>query len=455
MSLTGIAFVLVYLAALALAVARDARFGLYTYVALIYLHPPSRWWGELLPDLRWSLVAAVVTLLATLRVPPDKTLPKWHQSTPARLLIVFTIWVWIQNLWALARPEQLDLSILFTKYLVLIYLIHRLVTTQREVGNFLLAHVIGCAYLGWLTLSAPATGRLEGVGGPGIDEANALGMFVSTGAICAGVLILAERGWRRWICVLALPLLGNTLVQSESRSATLGLVAGGLTLLFLLPKGYRLKSYVLGVAGLVALVAMAPPVYWERLTTLKAAVNEEIEMDTSAESRMVIIEAQWQMWQDYPLGSGHRGTAVLSPLYLDEMWLTRAHPDDRAARSSHNTMMSALAEQGVVGFVVFSWFGLWLAGSVLAVRRLTAAGGSVDARFALYAAAAAGSLAVVFTAGLFVDYLKTEVQIWMYVLLATLLQVRGLQLKSKVVTLESEHGVSTSNVTKDHRSGFS
>jgi hypothetical protein len=454
MSLTGAAFLLVYLALLTLAVVRDARFGLYTYLALVYLHPPSRWWGEMLPDLRWALVAAVVTLLATLRLPPDKTLPSWHHSTPARLLIVFTIWIWIQNLWALARPEHLDLSILFTKYLVLIYLIHRLVTTQREVGNFLLAHVIGCAYLGWLTLSAPAAGRLEGVGGPGIDEANALGMFVATGAICAGVLILAERGWRRWVCVLALPLLGNTLVQSESRSATLGLLAGGLTLLLLLPKGYRLKSFAAGVAGLVVLAAMAPPVYWERLTTMKAAVNEEIEMDTSAESRMVIIEAQWRMWQAYPMGSGHRGTAVLSPLYLDEAWLTRSHPDDTAARSSHNTMMSALAEQGVVGFVVFSWFGLWLLGSVLAVRRLTAAGGSVDARFALYAAGAAGSLAVVFTAGLFVDYLKTEVQIWMFVLLATLLTVRRLQLKSKAEALESAHGVSASDAAKVHRPGY-
>lgn len=451
MSLTGAVFVLVYIAMLALALVRDARFGLYTYVALVYLHPPSRWWGELLPDLRWSLLAAVVTLVATLRVPTDKTLPKWYQSTPARLLIVFTIWVWIQNLWALARPEQIELSVLYTKYLVLIYLIHRLVTTQREVGNFLLAHVIGCGYLGWLAYLAPAGGRLEGVGGPGIDEANALGMFIATGALCAGVVILADKGWRRWICVLALPFMGNTLVQSESRSATLALLVGGLTLLVMLPKGYRMKSYVLGLAGLIALAVMAPPVYWERLTTMKAAVNEQIEMDTSAESRMVIIEAQWRMWQAYPLGSGHRGTAVLSPFYLDEMWLTRSHPDEQAARSSHNTMMTALTEQGVVGIVVFTWLGLWLFAAILAVRRLSAAGGQVDARFALYAAGAAASLAVVFVAGLFVDYIKTEVQIWMFILLAALLSMRKLQLKSRVEALESAQGVRGHQIVQSHR----
>ena len=56
MSLTGLAFLLAFAAGIGLAVMRHPLFGLYTYIAVFYLHPPSRWWGETLPDLRWSLL---------------------------------------------------------------------------------------------------------------------------------------------------------------------------------------------------------------------------------------------------------------------------------------------------------------------------------------------------------------------------------------------------------------
>ncbi|MFN0303276.1 MAG: O-antigen ligase family protein [Burkholderiales bacterium] len=422
MSLTGAAFIFAFLTALGLTLFRDPRFGLYTYLALFYLHPPSRWWGAALPDLRWSLVAAIVTLVATWRLPVDKSLPKWHETTPARLLIVFSLWLWIQTLWALTKPEHIEVSVLFTKYLILYYLLQRLLTSQKQIGDFLLAHVIGCGYLGWLALLAPDVGRLEGVGGPGIDEANALGMFVATGGLCAGGLFLAERSWRRWPPLLLAPLIGNAIVQSESRGAMLGLVAGGLVLLYLLPRGYRLKALAIGSVGLVVFATIAPPVYIERMLTLQATVDDRVEMDSSAESRLVLIEAQWRMWLAYPMGTGHRGTAELSPQYLDEIWLTKAHADDPGARSSHNTLMTALVEQGIIGLVIYVWLGVWALRATLSLRRFSRrASRDSDSSFMQYGACAAGSLVVILVAGMFTDYLKTEVQIWMYSVLVTLL----------------------------------
>ena len=65
MSLTGAAFLLAFAAGLWFTVFRHPLFGLYSYIALFYLNPVSRWWGETLPDLRWSLVMGVVTLIVT------------------------------------------------------------------------------------------------------------------------------------------------------------------------------------------------------------------------------------------------------------------------------------------------------------------------------------------------------------------------------------------------------
>jgi len=64
MSLTGIAFLIAFAAGCVLALGRHPIYGLVTYMGVFYLPPYLRWWGEALPNLRWSLLAAVVTLAA-------------------------------------------------------------------------------------------------------------------------------------------------------------------------------------------------------------------------------------------------------------------------------------------------------------------------------------------------------------------------------------------------------
>jgi hypothetical protein len=63
MSITALVFVGLYVAGL-VAAFRNPMFGLCAYLWAFYNHPPSRWWGSELPDLRWSLIAAAVTLAA-------------------------------------------------------------------------------------------------------------------------------------------------------------------------------------------------------------------------------------------------------------------------------------------------------------------------------------------------------------------------------------------------------
>ena len=174
MSLTGLAFLVVYLGGLTLAIVRHPRFGLYTYLAVFYLDPPSRWWGASLPEVRWSMVAALVTMVAALRVKSKADKPSWSSTTPARLLIVFTVWMWIQNAWALAPPEHLEASILFTKYVVLYYLLYTLLDTPEEVGNILLVHVLGCAFLGWLGVFLTGSDTSSRRRAPGASKVSAV-----------------------------------------------------------------------------------------------------------------------------------------------------------------------------------------------------------------------------------------------------------------------------------------
>ena len=425
MSLTGLAFAAAFFGAMGLALFRHPLFGLYAYVAVFYLHPPSRWWGATLPDLRWALFAAAVTYIATLRLPKDNTRESWASTPAAKLIIAYTIWLWIQMAWALNRTDQLDICILYTKYIVLFYLIYRLIDTPEKVTHFLIAHVLGCAYLGWIAFNARFSGRLEGVGGPGIDEANALAMQMGTGAAVAAMLMLGGRGWVRWVCFLAMPFLLNTMVLSGSRGAFLGLLATGLALWYLKPLKHRKLFYAYAVLAVILFGMLVSTVFITRIDTIGAAAQQDADTDRSAASRMVIIKAQMQMAKRYPFGAGHRGTAVLSTQYLDDIWLSHSRVNGRLVtgqRSSHNTFMSAFVEQGIPGAVMWLWLWLWIA---LALRRAKERGTDADAtERATLAAAIGGGLAMVFVAGQFVDYLKVEIQLWLLVLLVVVLQLR-------------------------------
>ncbi len=414
MSFTGIAFVAAYLYGLLKTFTTDPRWGFYTYLGAFYLHPPMRWWGAGLPDLRWSLTAAVATLLA---LPSSKTAGNatpWFSHAVTKLAVLYVLWMWIQWPWATAR--HFDGLILFTKYIVLLYLIYRLVRDERGLVGFAYAHVAGCFYFGVLAYQATGGGRLEGVGGPGVSDSNTLGMHLSTGLIFAGSLILTQRGWRQWLVILAVPLIANGVIQTESRGAFLGAACGGLTYLYLAPKIHRKIVVLLGVVSLCSLLAYTPIEYWQRISTITQAAKDEDQADMSARSRLVIVKAQWQMFLDHPFGLGFDTTTELSSYYLDPTWLTA-----QGGRASHNTLMTVVTDQGIPG-IILAFCGL-LAVSKLGLRAKRIVQSGQHIVLASMIAAICGSLVVAFVSGMFANYMKAEAQLWCLGLLLASLQI--------------------------------
>jgi O-antigen ligase len=237
--------------------------------------------------------------------------------------------------------------------------------------------------------------------------------------------MLGGRGWVRWVCFGAMPFLLNTIVLSGSRGAFLALFGTGLALWYLKPRKHRKLFYAFAVLGVILFGMLASSVFITRMDTIGAAAEQSSDADRSAASRLIIIKAQWEMAKKYPFGAGHRGTAVLSTQYLDEIYLSHSVVNGRLVagqRSSHNTFMSALVEQGIPGAIMWGWLWLWIA---LALRRSKEReiDDAASQRVTL-AAAIGGGLAMVFVAGLFVDYIKAEVQLWLVVLLAVILQLQ-------------------------------
>jgi hypothetical protein len=408
----AVAFALFCVVCSVFAFRRHPIYGLYFYLATTYVFPPGRWWGYVFGDMRWALLSAGVTALAILLNRGKlASKPLWLAHPPVLLLILYVIWMGIQFPWALSFDDHLKGTSEFIKCLFSLWFVYRVVDSKENLRNLMFAHVLGCGLLGvYAQMQGREGDRLDGVGGPNLDDANTLGMFLVTGLMCGIGLLLTQKGWRRYVTLLALPVIANGVVLANSRGSFLGFVAGGLVLAFAMARQYRGMFWGLVLVGAIGLGSIVDQVFIDRMFTISDVTSQDVDADTSARSRLFIAKAQIEMFLDYPMGSGFRGTAELSPRYIDPQWLTGT--EGSASRSSHNTYLTTLAEQGLPGAVIYAFIVLWNVGAIFRVRRLNRPGG--DPELMTLGASLCGAIIVILVAGVTADYLIKEIQFWLY-----------------------------------------
>ncbi len=433
--LTAIAFLAAFSVGCLLAIFRHPVYGLATYVALVYAHPPTSWWGAVLPSLRWSLIAAGVTLFAVLIRPSRFTKPGLLEFGFIRGLILFVVWLGIQMIWALDRQMQTELLVIFAKYALLTALVYKCIDSIAHLKVFLWTHAAGCFYLGTVVLADYLGGRFEGFRGPGISESNAAALLIVTGVITTFALFLSGKLIEKIVAVGFMPLTLNALVATISRSGFLALGVAGVLFNLFAPKKIAGVVRVLSLVGLVLFLAITNPVYWDRIDTITIA-GEEVEGVDTGGVRLELLKAQFEMFEDYPMGCGHRCTAVLSPAYLESRYLTGREGESRA-RSSHNTFMSLLVEQGIPGALFYILSLIWIARLTFRLRsRMRCSSGMLPI---VYAAVVA-SLGAITVGDLFVDYLKFEARFWFIGLLMVLVKMDANQEQIESQQLEQAAG---------------
>jgi O-antigen ligase len=428
MSLTALAFVAVYSVGLCLAFYRPI-FGLCTYVWTFYSSPSTAWWGVPLPDLRWSITAAVVTLLAYLLVGSSSEprvfrgpggegehlrggQPAIFTNWGMRLLLILVAWMWVQSLWAVDSTRHFDGCILLTKLMVLYVLMDRLLADERALEGFAWTHVIGAFTWGWYAYRTSISGRFEPMLGPGVDDANALGFQMVTATAFAGFMFVGVPGWKRWVAFATLPFLLNVIILTASRSALVALVAAAIVALWLTPRDKRRIAYACAVLGVLLFLRLAgSELFWQRTATL-GETNVE-EMDYSAASRLDVAAANWRMFLDHPLGAGYLGNMVLSPVYMPARVLGQT-----GFRSAHNTFLAILVDAGIPGAVVFVALAVWAVAILRRLKSLDKAG--FPARLGIYRAAAGAGLGAYYVSGQFINLWTTEVWVWLFAVIAAL-----------------------------------
>lgn len=418
MSLTAIGFVALYFGLLVAALVKRPFFGLCAYLMAFYMHPPARWWGDSLPDLRWSLTAALVTLLAVL-IKGGRLEPFRFPET--RLYAAFFAYVILQTLWAADSAYHIEFVGTAFNFLMLMYLMQSALRDQKDLAGFFLVTMTGCSYFAYLGLTQSWGGRLDGVGGPSIASANQMAQHVASVLVCGAYLLLLKgRRWWEYLVVLLLAIAClKAVLMAGSRGVYLAILVTGLVALFLPAQGSSRRLYTLATLVVAGGLLVLGPTVTQRFEGVQLTQLKEAE-DQSARSRVVIIAAQWEMFKTAPLlGHGHKGTMALSPSYIPAEYLTQVE-GKRAGRASHNYLMSLLVDHGVVGTALVLLIIYRCLVPLRRVSRLSLEGDADDLR--LMVMGLMMGLTCLMVAGMASDHKNSETSIWFFALIPLFLE---------------------------------
>ncbi|WP_348680792.1 O-antigen ligase family protein [Alteromonas mediterranea] len=349
MPITALGFLAVFSVGCLVALKRPFV-GLLLYFFVFYMHPPGKYWGSFLPEMRWTLIVAVVTLLSTLMHAKNKG--AWLKFKESKILLLFLAYTCIQIPIVTFTEVQIDYVILLFKLIIVFFLIITLVDSEKKLIAVIAANCIGAAYIGLTALQTHTRGRFEAAGLPGIEDGNLLAIHLIPVIIISSAIIVTNLK-KRFLIFFPLALVANLLFMSGSRGGLVGIFIAGVCFVFFAPKLKRTQILKWASVAAVAGLMLAGPLIIERVNKVVKASDTE-QIDKSAYSRFVIIESQWKMFKDYPLlGFGHRGTLLLSPFYVPEDYMTDTDVGGR--RASHNITMSFLVDHGIIGAFLYFW----------------------------------------------------------------------------------------------------
>ena len=345
----------------------------------------------LVPAPGFNTILVVALLLGCVyRLPIDR--PRFRLSLPLLLMLGFLAFVTVQQLPDLASGYAGDeghrTGYLFIQFATLagMALAAGYVLRDRWPGPFLVAGILGAviaSLLGIATYVLPPgsvanlvdlSDPLARIVGP-FGDPNYFALFCATAvAACAGLIVVVRSGRLRLLLAVAAITISISLVVALSRGSIVALGAGLVTLAF--TRGRWTGILTIGLFAVLAF-GVYPLLLASRLEADAGAVTAQAyaTLANSDESRVAAALAGVQIFLTSPVfGIGFGQYAEVSGRYTGY------------AIESHNWYANVLAEQGLVGIV------LWMSMLVAVVIRLARTGRAArSVGFAVLTTYAAGS----------------------------------------------------------------
>ena len=267
------------------------------------------------------------------------------------MLLLFVVLAALSYLWSL-YPEGTVVQVFsYVQLFAMVWLIWELSPRARDQMRLMQAYVFGTFVSGidtiYLFLSHQES-VYQRYAGARLD-ANDLGLMMALSIPVSYYLLIQAQGRMVWVYRLQLVLAGTTILLTASRGAALA----SMVALTIVPLTHarltgRQKIAVLFTVLLLVCGALVfvPSTSWDRLSTMPGEFTQG-----TLTGRTVIWKAGWDLFRAHPvLGVGANAfrtsvSRVLAvPVNTDVQALTPV---------AHNTFLSVLAEEGVIGFTLF------------------------------------------------------------------------------------------------------
>ncbi|RPI57466.1 MAG: hypothetical protein EHM55_01675 [Acidobacteria bacterium] len=401
---------------------RDPIFGLLAYLWEYYNHPPLRWWGDELPDLRWSFLIASIFFAAYSF--HGKTIFRReifrHGSTRwlvALLGIATMVTVFLAIDPARSRGYVVDIA----KLTLLFCLIIGVVTDMSKYRLVTAALVLGALSWGWDAYSNPHfdSGRLVAIGGPDSFNDNEAAAHVIPALPFLALFFWQGNRWQRILAIVAAPFIVNMLILCNSRGATVGVAVALLAGLLLMNWRLRLRLALVAVVAVPLVLALVDQRFIDRQLTLVQFMEEGLEgqatqNDGAANERVLSWKGGLRLIGDRPLGVGGGGYDLLSPVYAPEV--VEAHEGE--LRAVHNTYLWAAADWGVGGLVALLGF---IGSALLTLHRIRRQAANEEMK--LESLALEIALIAFLGAAVFINRMYAEILYWLVALAASLANI--------------------------------
>lgn len=259
------------------------------------------------------------------------------------LITLFVLWAAASYLWTLDPEETLLATGTFFQLFMMVWLIWELASGEGEQRQLMQAYVLGTfvsgidtVYRYFFNLESELMNRYASTG----FNPNDLALVMALSIPLSYYLAIQSEGLMAWVYRLQLILAGTTILLTASRDGLLASLVA-LTIVPLtfarLLRPQKIAS-ILTVAVLVCSgLFFVPSASWERLST----IPQELIQGT-LNARRLVWEAGREVFRVHPfqgVGAGAFRESVSRSMGV--------------AMVAHNTFLSVLVEEGVIGFGLF------------------------------------------------------------------------------------------------------
>jgi O-antigen ligase len=259
------------------------------------------------------------------------------------LITLFVLWAAASYLWTVDPDETLlALGTLFQLFMM-VWLIWELASREGEQRQLMQAYVLGTyvsgidtVYRYFFNLGSDLMNRYASTG----FNPNDLALVMAVSIPLSYYLAIQSEGLMAWVYRLQLVLAGTTILLTASRDGLLASLVA-LTIVPLtfarLTRPQKIANFLTVTVLICSGLFFVPSASWERLST----IPEELAHGTLNARRMV-WEAGREVFRVHPfqgVGAGAFRESVSRSMGV--------------AMVAHNTFLSVLVEEGVIGFGLF------------------------------------------------------------------------------------------------------